>query len=81
MVTRTTPIVGAGNLATNYLHRDHLGSVDAITDETGAVIQRMSFDEIFVHASFPKTGVHFLGSTCGQMAQEAKKERQRLTGT
>ncbi len=27
-----------------YLHRDHLGSVDTITDAAGAVIQRMSFD-------------------------------------
>ncbi len=44
VVTRTSPIVGAGNLATNYLHRDNLGSVDAITDEAGTVIQRMSFD-------------------------------------
>ena len=27
-----------------YLHRDHLGSVEAITGETGVVIQRLSFD-------------------------------------
>ena len=27
-----------------YLHRDHLGSVDSITGETGVVIQRLSFD-------------------------------------
>ena len=29
---------------THYLHRDHLGSVDTITDESGAVVARMSFD-------------------------------------
>ncbi|MEZ5842557.1 MAG: polymorphic toxin type 50 domain-containing protein [Hyphomicrobiaceae bacterium] len=30
--------------ATRYLHKDHLGSVDTITDEAGTVVQRMSFD-------------------------------------
>ncbi|WP_137391668.1 FG-GAP-like repeat-containing protein [Rhodoligotrophos defluvii] len=29
---------------TSYLLRDHLGSVDVITDEAGAVLERMSFD-------------------------------------
>lgn len=33
-----------GNHATHYLHRDHLGSIDAITDEQGNVTARMSFD-------------------------------------
>lgn len=28
---------------TRYLHTDHLGSTDAITDENGAVVERMSF--------------------------------------
>ena len=27
-----------------YLHTDHLGSVDAITDEAGAVVERLSYD-------------------------------------
>ena len=27
-----------------YLHRDHLGSIDSITGETGAVVERLSFD-------------------------------------
>ncbi len=27
-----------------YLHKDHLGSLDAMSDDTGAVIKRMSFD-------------------------------------
>jgi RHS repeat-associated protein len=27
-----------------YLHKDHLGSVDAITDESGGVVQRLSYD-------------------------------------
>ncbi|MEZ4298873.1 MAG: RHS repeat-associated core domain-containing protein [Polyangiaceae bacterium] len=27
-----------------YLHADHLGSVDAVTDETGTVIERRSYD-------------------------------------
>lgn len=29
---------------TRYLHKDHLGSVDVITDEAGAVVTRLSFD-------------------------------------
>ena len=29
---------------TRYLHRDHLGSVDTLTGETGAVIERLSYD-------------------------------------
>ena len=27
-----------------YLHHDHLGSVDTITDESGAVVERLSYD-------------------------------------
>jgi len=27
-----------------YLHKDHLGSIDTITDETGAIKERLSFD-------------------------------------
>jgi uncharacterized protein RhaS with RHS repeats len=34
----------AAATATHYLHRDHLGSVDTITDAAGAIVQRMSFD-------------------------------------
>lgn len=30
--------------STRYLHKDHLGSVDAITDESGNVVERLSFD-------------------------------------
>ncbi len=29
---------------TRYLHKDHLGSVQAVTDEAGAVTQRLSYD-------------------------------------
>ena len=34
----------SGALQTRYLHRDHLGSVVALTDTTGAVIERYSYD-------------------------------------
>ncbi|MEM7621108.1 MAG: RHS repeat-associated core domain-containing protein [Pseudomonadota bacterium] len=44
VVTRTRDVGSNGTLRTEYLHRDHLGSVDTITDEAGVVIQRMSFD-------------------------------------
>ncbi|MDX1252252.1 MAG: hypothetical protein IDH49_08420 [Gammaproteobacteria bacterium] len=27
-----------------YLHKDHLGSIDTITDETGKVVERLSYD-------------------------------------
>ncbi len=33
-----------GNATTDYLHYDHLGSVDTITDDQGNVAQTMSFD-------------------------------------
>ncbi|MDE2461636.1 MAG: hypothetical protein KGL98_10360 [Gammaproteobacteria bacterium] len=37
-------ITGNGSAYTDYLHYDHLGSVDAITNDSGSVIQTMSFD-------------------------------------
>jgi hypothetical protein len=30
--------------ATQYFHRDHLGSVDVVTDAAGGIVQRTSFD-------------------------------------
>ncbi len=42
VTTPTTPAGGAS--VTQYLHRDHLGSVDTITNAAGQVVQRMSFD-------------------------------------
>lgn len=30
--------------STQYLHRDHLGSLDTITDERGEIVQELSFD-------------------------------------
>ncbi|WP_437727730.1 RHS repeat-associated core domain-containing protein [Sorangium sp. So ce861] len=35
---------GGGQPGTRYVHVDHLGSVDAITDEDGDVIERRSYD-------------------------------------
>ena len=32
------------NEAVQYLHQDHLGSVDTITDESGGVVERLSYD-------------------------------------
>jgi len=34
----------SGNATTDYLHYDHLGSVDTITDDRGTIAQQMSFD-------------------------------------
>ena len=40
-----TKVVGSPTSdTTDYLHRDHLGSVDTVTDVSGEVVQRMSFD-------------------------------------
>jgi RHS repeat-associated protein len=33
-----------GNHSTRYLHKDHLGSIEAITDEQGALVESFSFD-------------------------------------
>ena len=33
-----------GSPSTKYMHSDHLGSIDVITDDSGAVAQQMSFD-------------------------------------
>lgn len=33
-----------GTQRTRFIHKDHLGSVDAITDSAGAVVERQSFD-------------------------------------
>jgi hypothetical protein len=30
--------------ATRYFHTDHLGSISVITNETGGVVERLSFD-------------------------------------
>ncbi len=35
---------GNTSVATHYLHADHLGSIIATTDASGAVVERMSFD-------------------------------------
>lgn len=34
----------AGTEETRYLHKDHLGSITAITDETGAIKEQLSYD-------------------------------------
>jgi RHS repeat-associated protein len=36
--------VSAGTVSTRYFHTDHLGSISAITDETGRVVERLSYD-------------------------------------
>jgi hypothetical protein len=46
----TTAVTASGGVAmgvstvTQYFHRDHLGSVDVVTDAAGGITQRMSFD-------------------------------------
>ena len=42
---------------TRYLHKDHLGSVDTITDEFGAVVLRLSFDAFGKRRGLERAGV------------------------
>ena len=46
---------------TRYFHMDHLGSIDAITDENGAVKERLSFDPFGKRRATPCNGID---STC-----------------
>ena len=32
------------SVATHYFHKDHLGSIATITNEAGAVVERLSYD-------------------------------------
>jgi RHS repeat-associated protein len=43
-VQRTGTLGSTPATATSYFHNDHLGSVVAISDETGTVVERMAFD-------------------------------------
>ncbi|WP_298363011.1 RHS repeat-associated core domain-containing protein [uncultured Bradyrhizobium sp.] len=36
--------VASETLTTRYFHTDHLGSISVITDETGAIVERLSYD-------------------------------------
>jgi len=42
VAVKTLKSVGVDNI--RYLHKDHLGSIDVVTDEAGAVLMRQSFD-------------------------------------
>ncbi|WP_175453026.1 PQQ-binding-like beta-propeller repeat protein [Microbulbifer yueqingensis] len=44
VVTLATESDGSTQRTSRYLHKDHLGSIDVITDSNGAVVQEMSFD-------------------------------------
>jgi len=45
MFTKRSGVLnGLTATSTNYLHQDHLGSVSVVTDETGAVVERMAYD-------------------------------------
>ncbi|WP_238541090.1 RHS repeat-associated core domain-containing protein [Polaromonas sp. CF318] len=43
-VSRTGTLGSTPATSTSYFHGDHLGSIVAISDETGAVVERMAFD-------------------------------------
>jgi hypothetical protein len=42
--TKTTPSGGTAAVSTSYLHHDHLGSTEAVTNETGQLVERFSYD-------------------------------------
>jgi RHS repeat-associated protein len=42
--SRSGTLNGLPATSTSYMHQDHLSSVSVITDETGAVVERMAYD-------------------------------------
>ncbi|MCZ6804228.1 MAG: SpvB/TcaC N-terminal domain-containing protein [Proteobacteria bacterium] len=44
IITYTDRGTGSGSTDTRYLHKDHLGTLTAITDSIGNVVERFSFD-------------------------------------
>jgi len=49
----------------NYIHKDHLGSWNTITDESGKLLQELSFDGCSVKPP--------LGIVCDYVAQSSLK--------
>jgi len=43
-IVKTTTAGGTTSTSTRYLHRDHLGSIAAITNESGAVLERLAYE-------------------------------------
>jgi len=44
--------VASETLTTRYFHTDHLGSVSVITNETGAVVERLAYRDERANAGF-----------------------------
>ncbi len=44
MDIRTSPHIGSPESKTEFLHKDHLGSIETITDISGNILLQMSFD-------------------------------------
>ncbi|MES2483003.1 MAG: RHS repeat-associated core domain-containing protein, partial [Pseudomonadota bacterium] len=44
VVTRTGALAGQKPIATRYFHHDHLGSIAAMTDEGGQLVERLAYD-------------------------------------
>jgi hypothetical protein len=44
-----------GSAQTRYLHVDHLGSLDAVTDEEGRIVERLSYDVCSMPGTRPMT--------------------------
>ena len=43
-IVKTTTVGSSTTTSTRYVHRDHLGSVTAITDENGTVLEKLSYE-------------------------------------
>lgn len=43
-VSRTDTLGTQSSTTTSYFHHDHLGSVVAVSDPAGAVVERLAFD-------------------------------------
>lgn len=44
IVCTADPCTNVANTTTQYLHRDHLGSISAVTNATGDVVERMAYE-------------------------------------
>ena len=60
---------------TRYFHKDHLGSVSVITNEVGAVVERLSFDASKRSLASPRraSGASLMGGTIPLGASRARR--------
>lgn len=68
-----------GTSSTRYLHYDHLGSIDAITDENAQVVERFSFDP-FGRSRLANWGYDPAGAFLSQVTSRGYTGHLQLSG-